>query len=190
MAGAAARTTRDRHASTTTNAVGMRTRDRRSRARLFGAPRAASCRVGALTTTKSALKILQKAQNATEMRASNFANIFAATGSLGPRRPMRCQHLIIRPGAFRIPVRCLGGAPGTRHGVNSEILTQNTCFGTSKRPPVRAFGLSGTNESIRTDEMTQGTRLSRLVQPNSRRRRRYKQSLVGRLLTPTPFLEL
>jgi hypothetical protein len=67
----------------------MRTRDRRSRARVFGAPRAASCREVALTTPKCALKILQKAQNATVMRASNFANIFAATGSLGPRRPMR-----------------------------------------------------------------------------------------------------
>jgi hypothetical protein len=104
-----------------------------------------------------------------KMRASNFATIFAATGSLGPRRPMgSCPHLIIRPGAFRISVRCLGGAPVTRHGVNREILTQNTCFGPPKRPPVRAFWQNGKNESARTDETTQGTRLSRLVQPNSR----------------------
>ena len=89
VAGAAAETTRDRHAITTTSAVGMRRRDRRSRARVFGAPRAASCREGALTIPKCALKILQKAQNATEMRASNFATIFAATGSLGPRRRMK-----------------------------------------------------------------------------------------------------
>ena len=85
VAAAVASTTRDRHAITTTSAVGRRTRDRRSRARGFGAPRAASCREGALTTPKCALEILQKAQNATEMRASNFATFFAATGSLGPR---------------------------------------------------------------------------------------------------------
>ena len=60
-------------------------------AREFSAPRGPRhvSRVGALTTPKCALQILQKAQNALVMRASNFANIFAATGSLGPRRPMR-----------------------------------------------------------------------------------------------------
>ena len=98
-------------------------------AREFSAPRGPRHvgRVPSLTTIKCALKILQKAQNATEKRASNFANIFAATGSLGPRRPMTYFSTpIISPGDFRIPVRCLGGAPGTRHGVNREILTQNT----------------------------------------------------------------
>jgi len=84
VAAAAAVTTRDRHAITPTSAVGMRARDRRSRARVFGAPRAASCREGALTTPKCALKILEKAQNATEMRASNFATFSAVTGSLAP----------------------------------------------------------------------------------------------------------
>ena len=93
-AGAAAGTTRDRHARTTTSAVGMRTRAGRSRARVFGAPRAASCREVALTTPKSALKILEKAQKATVMRASIFADIFAATASLAPPRPMR--HLTIQ----------------------------------------------------------------------------------------------
>jgi len=84
VAGAAAGTTRDMHTITTTSAVGMRTSDRRSRARVFGAPRATSWREGALTTPKCALKVTQKAQIATGMRASNFVYIFAATGSLAP----------------------------------------------------------------------------------------------------------
>jgi len=143
VAGAAAETTRDRQAITTTSAFGMRTRDLQVTRASFRRPAGRVMSGGALTTPKCALKILQKAQNATEMRASNFANIFAATGSLSPRRPMRCLSTpIIRPGAFRILVRCLGSAPGTRHGVNRDILTQNTCFGTSKRPPGRALGLN------------------------------------------------
>jgi hypothetical protein len=95
-AGAAAGTTRDRHSNTTTSAVGMRTRARRSRAQVFGAPPAASCWEVAPTTPKSALKILQKAQNATELRATIFASTFPPRGFSGTADPRgTCQHLTI-----------------------------------------------------------------------------------------------
>jgi len=85
LAAAAAGTTRDGHAHTTTSAAGMRTRAGGSRARVFGAPRAASCREVAPTTPKSALRILQKPQKATEMRTSFIAFVLAPLRPSPPR---------------------------------------------------------------------------------------------------------
>ena len=75
-AGAAAGTTRDRHARTTTSAVGMRTRAGMSRARVFGAPRAAS--VGRLPQQpQKRSQNPSKGSDATEMRTSFFAFMLA-----------------------------------------------------------------------------------------------------------------
>jgi len=86
-AGAAAVTTRDRHANTPTRAIIMHTRDRRSRARLSGAPRAAStCHQCA---TRDRYNLLSRRRSFRAARHRYFPLVMERTNP--PTREIRCQ---------------------------------------------------------------------------------------------------
>ena len=72
------------------------------------------------------------------------------------------------------------GAPDTRHGVESEILTQNTCFGPSKCPPCPSARVCAERHKSEHADGSNDPRnkFDRAQYPLSTYQRRYWQSLV------------